>query len=230
MTSPEQADVEASREAFLAGKGTPGSDYHLTLLMAPFHLNLVVGEDRKSLLAYARKVWGAALASVALESQGAGSDEIASLAGLAASSGVPPDSGQMLGAADQDVSEVLRPNEKEGQGAVALHPQPPDVHLACPQEHAAAAREADERSLPHGWISVEERLPEDETPVLIYRNGAAQVGELRWESPGWEDTFHPYRYWDDPHDDGQDWEWHSITHWMPLPAAPTGVPQDSEPT
>jgi hypothetical protein len=42
--------------------------------------------------------------------------------------------------------------------AVALHPQPPDVHLACPQEHAAAAREADERSLPHGWISVEERF------------------------------------------------------------------------
>jgi hypothetical protein len=171
MTSPEQADVEASREAFLAGKGTPGSDYHLTLLMAPFHLNLVVGEDRKSLLAYARKVWGAALASVALESQGAGSDEIASLAGLAASSGVPPDSGQMLGAADQDVSEVLRPNEKEGQGAVALHPQPPDVHLACPQEHAAAAREADERSLPAVAILRE---------LVRLRDTAHTIGNADW--------------------------------------------------
>lgn len=41
-------------------KVEPGSELHLTLLMAPHGLNLVVGDDRQRLLAYARDVWAAA--------------------------------------------------------------------------------------------------------------------------------------------------------------------------
>lgn len=51
-------------------KMTPGDELHLTLLMAPWHLNLVVGEDREHLLAYARAVWDAALDAVLTQDPG----------------------------------------------------------------------------------------------------------------------------------------------------------------
>jgi len=76
------------------------------------------------------------------------------------------------------------------------------------------------------WISVKSKLPPDETPVLIWKSstiqpgGEPRIGELRWERPAWDDTWQAYRYWDDPFDDGQPWEWHDVTHWMPLPEAP----------
>lgn len=71
------------------------------------------------------------------------------------------------------------------------------------------------------WISVEDRLPQDETPVLaIYRQTEYIVAELRWEHPSFEDTYKAFRYWDSPYDDGQAWEWQDITHWMPIPSAP----------
>ena len=70
------------------------------------------------------------------------------------------------------------------------------------------------------WVSVDERLPADETPVLIVLRGGITIGELRWERPSWEETYQAFRYWDDPHNDGQDWQWHDITHWMPLPEVP----------
>ena len=77
--------------------------------------------------------------------------------------------------------------------------------------------------LPEGWHSTgilapEEALPEDETPVLLlFWNGKRRIGELRWESPGHEDTFQAYRYWDDPENDGQDWDWADIVGWRELP-------------
>jgi hypothetical protein len=70
------------------------------------------------------------------------------------------------------------------------------------------------------WILTTKALPPDETPVLIVHSGVVKIGELRWESPGFEDTFRPYRYWDDPVNDGQGWEWHDVTHWMQLPGVP----------
>lgn len=76
------------------------------------------------------------------------------------------------------------------------------------------------RPAPSGWIPVSERLPADETPVMILRNGELRIGELRWEKPTYEETFNPFQYWDDPNNDGQTWEWDEVTHWMPLPAAP----------
>jgi hypothetical protein len=70
------------------------------------------------------------------------------------------------------------------------------------------------------WISVDERLPADETPVLIMLRGEITIGELRWEHPSHEETYQAFRYWDNPSDDGQDWQWHDVTHWMALSAAP----------
>ena len=73
---------------------------------------------------------------------------------------------------------------------------------------------------PSEWVVVNERLPNDETPVLILHRGIIKVGELVWDNPSWEDTYKAFRYWDDPVNDGQDWEWFDVTHWMPLPPAP----------
>ena len=76
------------------------------------------------------------------------------------------------------------------------------------------------------WIKCPERLPKIETPVLIVYRGQIRVGELREEHPTWEETFKAYSYWDDPEDDGKDWEWFDVTHWMPLPEFPEGVTDD----
>jgi len=66
------------------------------------------------------------------------------------------------------------------------------------------------------WISTEDSLPTAETPVYIIRNGKLRIGELRWDHPTYEDNYTSYRYWDDPNDDGQCWEFDEITHWKYL--------------
>lgn len=71
------------------------------------------------------------------------------------------------------------------------------------------------------WIQCSERIPPEDTPVLILRNGELRIGAIFTESPGHEETFKAFNYWDDPNDDGQCWEWHEVTHWMPLPSAPS---------
>jgi hypothetical protein len=63
------------------------------------------------------------------------------------------------------------------------------------------------------WISVEDRLPEENTDVLIYRGGFrgdlmnvyTYMGHNEWEDE--------YGYWSITDDEG-------ITHWMPLPEPP----------
>lgn len=70
------------------------------------------------------------------------------------------------------------------------------------------------------WIKTEERLPPEETPVLIVYDGTVRIGELRWDHPGWEETYQSYLYWDDPNDDGQDWCQRHITHWSEVPEPP----------
>ena len=67
------------------------------------------------------------------------------------------------------------------------------------------------------WIACSERLPEEDEPVLIILNAQVRIGELRRENPSWEETWQSYQYWDDPENDGKDWDWESVTHWMPLP-------------
>lgn len=76
------------------------------------------------------------------------------------------------------------------------------------------------KAQPDGWIAVTERLPKDETPVLILWNGLIRIGERRWEEPTHEDTYERFWYWDDPEDDGQCWENMDVTYWSPLPTPP----------
>lgn len=52
-------------------------------------------------------------------------------------------------------------------------------------------------------------------------DGTIRIGALNWAHPGWEDTYDSHLYWDDPNDDGQDWQFDDITHWMSLPPIPT---------
>jgi hypothetical protein len=103
----------------------------------------------------------------------------------------------------------------------APHNDPVVMVLRSTLREAADALERCEQ-----WVSIHERLPADETPVLIICNGCVKIGELRWEHPTFEETYEPFRYWDDPHDDGQIWEWTDVTHWMPLPEPPVGADHD----
>lgn len=66
------------------------------------------------------------------------------------------------------------------------------------------------------------QLPPDEMPVLAFVRGSWRPAELRWEHPGHEDTYQAFRYWDDPVDDGQCWEWFDVTHWTVMPPDPEG--------
>lgn len=76
------------------------------------------------------------------------------------------------------------------------------------------------------WTSVNDRLPADNTPVLIVANGEIMIGAIEWEYPSWEETYQAFRYWDCPYNPGQDWEWYNITHWMPLPELPNKEDSD----
>jgi hypothetical protein len=92
----------------------------------------------------------------------------------------------------RDKIERILEDFKYGEGSPI--PETADAILAlCPQ-----------------WISVEERLPEDEIYVLFAINGAIlttgyyskfdgdySLDDNRWEAEGWE-----------------------VTHWQPLPAPP----------
>lgn len=60
-TAVYKAMVEAAPQAAPVALRDAPSDKHLSLLMAPYHLNMVVGQDRADLLNYARDVWRAAL-------------------------------------------------------------------------------------------------------------------------------------------------------------------------
>lgn len=67
-----------------------------------------------------------------------------------------------------------------------------------------------------GWTRTQDERPPDETEVLILVNGVRRIGAICWETPSYEETFTAFPYWDDPYNDGQDWEWHDVTHWAPL--------------
>ena len=85
------------------------------------------------------------------------------------------------------------------------------------QETAEALRKD---AMPEGWVLCTNKLPPDETPVLILINGELRIGERRWEYPSFEESYKAFWYWDDPADDGQEWDNNDVTHWTPLPAAP----------
>ncbi len=70
------------------------------------------------------------------------------------------------------------------------------------------------------WIDAYKKLPADETPVLVIYRGEYRIGALYWEEGDWESGHPSFRYWDDAYDDGQDWEFHDVEFWMPLPQTP----------
>lgn len=67
-----------------------------------------------------------------------------------------------------------------------------------------------------GWTRTQDKTPSDETEVLILVNGVRRIGWVLWETPSYEEIFKAFPYWDDPHNDGQGWEWDDVTHWAPL--------------
>ena len=101
--------------------------------------------------------------------------------------------------------------------------------LGCGYEHncdihgcaiVRAAREQLEKLTASQWISVNDRLPEDEQEVLVLANGRPRehleldsAHELAtfYAGEGW--FFEAYPDWDDP----------QVTYWMPLPERPEGV-------
>ena len=73
------------------------------------------------------------------------------------------------------------------------------------------------------WISVEDELPEPETPVLAMVNGYDGILTLerRWEicDPFEEAYFKDFLYWDWIDNDGQQLD-ELVSHWMPRPPQP----------
>ncbi len=96
----------------------------------------------------------------------------------------------------------------------------------------AALRSMQETTKP-GWISVKERLPNEEDDVLILVREIEHYGrhhEKRkvyyWQFVGWRvdekwaTTYcHGFRYIDDENEKEPRCE-HEVTHWMPLPKPP----------
>ena len=73
------------------------------------------------------------------------------------------------------------------------------------------------------WVATADRLPPPETPVLAFVHGMdiPIILEMRWETcnPMIEPYFKKFLYWDDPHNDGQDYE-DRVFAWQPLPEYP----------
>ena len=102
--------------------------------------------------------------------------------------------------------------------AYALEAQRDKARIA--ELEAALAAPAPEPVAKPQWIKCSERMPPPGTAVLALVSGHVCEAELRWDTPGYEDTYEAFLYWDCPHDDGQSWEHSEVTHWMPLPALP----------
>ena len=87
-------------------------------------------------------------------------------------------------------------------------PPQADVHplyRAAPQPAVAA-----------GWVSVDDRLPEPDEPVLAH-NGK-WTGVAAWMSG---EYLEPLERWQDEHREFIEMMGPAITHWMPLPPAPS---------
>lgn len=69
-----------------------------------------------------------------------------------------------------------------------------------------------------GWVSVDERLPEPDWPVLAH-NGK-WTGVAAWMSG---DYLEPLERWQDEHREFVEMMGPAITHWMPLPPPPSSA-------
>lgn len=81
-----------------------------------------------------------------------------------------------------------------------------------------------DRVVMRGWRCAVTDRPEAETPVLACVHGldAPIVLELRWETcnPMIESYFKDFLYWDNPNDDGQDFE-DRVFAWREIPELPS---------
>lgn len=70
-----------------------------------------------------------------------------------------------------------------------------------------------------GWVSVEERLPEEDKYVLLFDGKDLRVGMLTHETGTWEESYHKVQYWIDT-DENWTPDFEEVTHWMHLPTPP----------
>jgi hypothetical protein len=70
------------------------------------------------------------------------------------------------------------------------------------------------------WINVEDNLPALGVPVLTIFRGSPLVLELCEGHPSYEETFKPFKYWNEPSSEILEPDWYEVTHWMPLPELP----------
>lgn len=74
------------------------------------------------------------------------------------------------------------------------------------------------------WISVDDKLPEKNIEVMVFFEGASSLASTgqytasKFDHDGW---CYPKENFDDAND-----EWPTVTHWMPLPAAPVATPKE----
>jgi len=82
-------------------------------------------------------------------------------------------------------------------------------------DHEGAVKDWNNLPRADGWVSVEERLPEENVQVWAYiKNGDHAPAILRPESDtpsGWCHLF-ACEFWEEPN--------HGVTHWRPLPDPP----------
>ena len=138
-----------------------------------------------------------------LESIGAGgvSDPLMGCASIATNAGSEP-------VATVFTMEALAPG-----GGVKYHAT---VHEPLPAGTKLYTHPSPPRGMLGGWISVEERLPESDVPVLAH-NGK-WTGVAAWMSG---DYLEPLERWQDEHREFIEMMGPAVTHWTPLPLPPT---------
>ena len=137
------------------------------------------------------------------------------------------DAGWHPGRTDDDLTQIIRAKGSELASATRhiteLEAQLAQRFDAADMATAAAQgfRDGAAKEQQAGWVSVDERLPEPDGPVLAH-NGK-WTGVAAWMSG---EYLEPLERWQDEHREFIEMMGPAITHWMPLPAAPG--PADGE--
>ena len=117
------------------------------------------------------------------------------------------------------VGTMMQTNEQTAVNQLRRYVDAYDMAIAALREQDSNANQhvSNTSNALGGWISVKERLPGDEKPVLVY------YGFWRKENAGtalrYTGTLSYFRFDPQPH-----WQHEStgliVTHWMPLPEPP----------
>ena len=115
--------------------------------------------------------------------------------------------------AGEPVATVFTMEALAPGGGVKYHAT---VHEPLPAGTKLYTHPSPPRGMRGGWISVEERLPESDVPVLAH-NGK-WTGVAAWMSG---DYLEPLERWQDEHREFIEMMGPAVTHWTPLPLPPT---------